>query len=407
MNSIMYPALQKFYSALKNLDKFNKENDFFSNISSLDTFFSEFRNITFVLQKSVAKSDQKKIYEEQRDLYLSDCKWFVDKRNEITKEAPFSLVKKISVTVYFSNCEIPIVSKSFTVENDIPLTKHLNSLKSLFSQIDENEVFFSAEFSFYDKKTNEDLYDKLILGIQKMNSFLNAMYIELGEKSKLCDQLLKEISKFKFSTFPKDFLFVNDYIYYTNNNSFESGDRMAAVIISNNQRVPLKALSKAYGDFRGDYFRDFIIMHALIGTTDLMPTIMRVYNDDTYTIDTFHSSIKTTMYRKLNELSKEIEQGEIKEVYLMLTYTTFFEMPFVNALTSKQRLAMSSNEQLTFVKVDNMGIAYECSFDKNQLNDKICIAKTLSNSIPQGVVFGANNTKPIIRAFMKINNKQS
>ena len=55
MASLLYPAMQKFYSALNSLDKFGKEKNFFENISSLDTFFSEYRNITFVLQKSLAR----------------------------------------------------------------------------------------------------------------------------------------------------------------------------------------------------------------------------------------------------------------------------------------------------------------------------------------------------------------
>ena len=42
MAGLLYSAYQKFYSALINFDRFNKEGDFFSNISCLDAFF---RNI--------------------------------------------------------------------------------------------------------------------------------------------------------------------------------------------------------------------------------------------------------------------------------------------------------------------------------------------------------------------------
>ena len=47
-------ALQKFYSAMKNLKDFSINNDIIDNISSIDCFFSEFRNITFVMQKDFA-----------------------------------------------------------------------------------------------------------------------------------------------------------------------------------------------------------------------------------------------------------------------------------------------------------------------------------------------------------------
>lgn len=39
MESLLYPAYQKFYSSLKNLENFNKGNNFFENISCLDNFF--------------------------------------------------------------------------------------------------------------------------------------------------------------------------------------------------------------------------------------------------------------------------------------------------------------------------------------------------------------------------------
>lgn len=52
----MYPAFQKFYNALSSLERFDKNKDFFENISSLDNFFTEYRNITFVLQKAISKT---------------------------------------------------------------------------------------------------------------------------------------------------------------------------------------------------------------------------------------------------------------------------------------------------------------------------------------------------------------
>ena len=51
-HEILAPALQKFYSALKSLDEFGRDGNFFDDVSNLDKFFSEFRNITFVIQKT-------------------------------------------------------------------------------------------------------------------------------------------------------------------------------------------------------------------------------------------------------------------------------------------------------------------------------------------------------------------
>ena len=66
-HDIIFPALQKYYSALKSLNDFGQSGNFFADVSSLDTFFSEFRNITFVIQKGLKTIENKKIYKDNRD----------------------------------------------------------------------------------------------------------------------------------------------------------------------------------------------------------------------------------------------------------------------------------------------------------------------------------------------------
>jgi hypothetical protein len=80
---LLYPALHKFYSALSSLEKFEKGTNFFDNIGYLDNFFSEYRNVTFVLQHSLAHTEFLATYNKLRNEYLvnSVAKWFVEKRN--------------------------------------------------------------------------------------------------------------------------------------------------------------------------------------------------------------------------------------------------------------------------------------------------------------------------------------
>lgn len=56
-NNLLVPAAQKLYSALSSLERFSKYNNFYDNISSLDNFLSEYRNVTFVIQKSLAHTN--------------------------------------------------------------------------------------------------------------------------------------------------------------------------------------------------------------------------------------------------------------------------------------------------------------------------------------------------------------
>jgi len=135
MSSLLYPAMQKLYSALSSLEKFSKENNFFENISSLDIFFSEFRNITFVLQKSLAHTDFIDDYNKLRDEYLSECRWFIEKRNETTKQQPFQLVKKIDISIYHPNQGYKICSYEFTIKDDVEMSTLLDELKQLLKNL--------------------------------------------------------------------------------------------------------------------------------------------------------------------------------------------------------------------------------------------------------------------------------
>lgn len=82
-DGLLAPAAQKLYSAFVNLEKFSRHNDFFDNVASLDSFLSEYRNVTFVLQKSLTHANQSETYERLRDKFLLGeiGKWLKDKRN--------------------------------------------------------------------------------------------------------------------------------------------------------------------------------------------------------------------------------------------------------------------------------------------------------------------------------------
>lgn len=104
-HEILAPALQKFYSALKSLDEFGRYGNFFDDVSNLDKFFSEFRNVTFVIQKNLKTEENKKTYVGLRDSFLAGdtLKWFIDTRNKTTKERPFELKKELVIDLYLPN----------------------------------------------------------------------------------------------------------------------------------------------------------------------------------------------------------------------------------------------------------------------------------------------------------------
>lgn len=151
-NNLLVPAAQKLYSALSSLERFSKYNNFYDNISSLDNFLSEYRNVTFVIQKSLAHTNLLHFYEETRDEFLSGDlgKWFIEKRNEVLKEHPFNLQKEVIITIYDSLSTLKIASKNFTAENDSDYSSLIEDLRMLLKSGDRIETSFSVEFIYKD-----------------------------------------------------------------------------------------------------------------------------------------------------------------------------------------------------------------------------------------------------------------
>ena len=187
MPGLLYPAYQKLYSALSSLERFGNEADFFNNISCLDTFFSEYRNVTFVVQSQLKHTEFWGAYERNRDKYLTDH-WFVDKRNETIKQQPFRLIKRINLTVFLPYYGFSVLEKEFSVENDTKLDSLFPALELFFSDIKDEEIFFSVAFSFREDNSDIDLFDKLIAGNSAMMQFMMAMEQDIGQSCPLCDQ---------------------------------------------------------------------------------------------------------------------------------------------------------------------------------------------------------------------------
>ncbi len=159
---IMFTALQRFYGALSNLDKFASANNLIDNVVCLDDFFSSFRSTSFVLQCALAHTEYEPLYDKFRQKYLKEnrvCKWMVETRNEVEKQHPFDLLKQVYVTIYTPVSAMILKSETFTVENDVEYQTLVESLKDELKKINTVEVHFSLDFRFRKADDNADLYN--------------------------------------------------------------------------------------------------------------------------------------------------------------------------------------------------------------------------------------------------------
>lgn len=406
MPGLLYPAYQKMYSAFSSIERFNKESNFFDNISCLDTFFSEYRNITFAVQSQLAHTPHFNIYEKNRDKYLTD-RWFVEKRNETIHGQPFQLTKKITVDVFLPSAGFPFFEKVFSVENDTPLDSLIDEFKIYFNSINPYEVFFSVSFCYFEKDSNEDILAKLFSGIASMTQFMNAMDSELNENCPLCNQLKQKIEKIHFIHLPRDFLLTNDYVYYPDQERFERASNVAMVLSvdGNNifQRQPITQITqRKHFNFDGTAFGNFTLQHALLRVTnpglDIMPVFLIIYEDGTFDMDVFQSSIKTTMYRKINEISRRILSENISQVCFVSLYA-FITIDKNTPNHSAERIEQSTKDYLVCASLDKGLNQKEHIFDGQRMEKVEYIAGVMKAGYSNILSASKRNMFPIWQAF--------
>lgn len=374
---IMYAAFHRFYGALQNLQKFSVDNNLIDNITSLDNFFSAFRSTTFVLQCSVAHTDYKSIYEGMCEERLKPnliCKWVIETRNEIEKQHPFELNKQVFVTVYSPVSALILKSDVFTVVNDVEYCTLVNSLKDYLKAINSIEVHFSLEFKFKKADDDIDLSSDISSAIMTMKSFLFDMYEKIGETTDLCEDLKSKIESLAAEVLQEQLIFIDDYVFYGDGDRFERGQRF---VPSFPEQRPVRELAKTFGArFPTDDPKEFMKLIAsshlkifLMQKDNLMPTVFIVNKQNMCRVVSFDSTIRTTAYRMINNIAKQVVSDEIK--YVVLIHEAYSYDDFKNHnLPYDKRIGNSKGVSIVVEQVGDGFTPRAMIFDVSRLSDR-------------------------------------
>lgn len=403
---LLLPAYQKLYSALQSLERFSKGQDLFDNIACIDNFLSEYRNVTFVLQKSLAHTDYLSVYEKLRDKHLKNphCSWLVIKRNEVLKEAPFPLEKQLILRIYlpFETGVFPI--ESYTIADEVDFSSLIEIVKRVISNLPAIEVFFSTEFIY--KKIGEDvnLFKIIDFGIQSIMTMLNELDKEISvEPSQARKTLLDKIDKLFFYKVPQEAWFVDDYVYYKDGNFFEKGHRFE-MITPSSTGVKYSVLCnmlqvKITDDFIQDTFEAFKRLHIFHFTMQksIMPTVLTLDKDGILSMTMYHASIKTTTYRKIHEIASEIKtKTDIVAVFIVGEMLIYNNVKIFNK-DYRYRVENSQSELLVFDKITKDDVEqYFISSEAITKKSKDCLFPTLTKAESHE---STSFIYPIIKAF--------
>lgn len=379
MEDLLLPAYQKLYAALQSLERFNKGQDLFENIACLDSFLSEFRNVTFVLQKSLAHTDYFEYYEALREQHLKndDCSWLVAKRNEVLKERPFNLEKVLKLTLYHPNGAGLFSADSYTIADEEDYSSLVEMIKCVIERIPAIEVFFSIEFVYREVGSDRNLFNTIDNGIDAMMALLdNLNRIMKNKPSSVREKVVEKMNGLHFHEAPKDFWFIDDYVFYRKDHVFEKGERFE-VITPFKKVIPYTALCEMLhvenkGDFINETFEAFEKMHcfAFKRQKEITPTFLSLSKNGILSMVMYHSSIKTTTYRKIHEIVEEIRNNASIVAVFHVCEMLVYEDPEVFNQDYSYRRVSEHAELLSFHKVTKDGAESFCISSQALLEGK-------------------------------------
>ncbi len=361
-HSIIFPALQKYYSALKSLDDFGCHSNFFDDVSHLDTFFSEFRNITFVVQKELETKENKDKYIELRNKYLSGetMKWFVETRNKTTKEKPFPLKKELIINLYLPHGVCSLRDERLVVDIDTSFSEAIDVIKNIFiRKLQFAEVFLSSEIIFSEEGYNIDLYPKIKDGIAQMKNFLCELQKIFPCNCSTCRSIEPLIKKIYQNVLFKELEFISDYAI---EKELITGERSEMYFSTDNEQysnisdIRTSLNNKFYEDSQEcivNLFKKFASYHVVIYQMqkhNIMPVFMLVYADHTYRTIPFMATTKATLYRKVQELIRISDFADVVAVFCCIEYYAYDieQIAELNQKPYSERTSMATNELLSF-----------------------------------------------------------
>ena len=396
---LIYPALQKFYNALHIIDEISNTKYIFETIPQIDSFFSEMRNITFVLQKSFNTPELKTAYEQEKDKFLNNeiMKWFNKTRTETIHEHPFQLEKALDVEFYLPNFSIKTTHIRLTIDNDFNFDDLYKKLK-LFLDTHYSksvEVYLSTTTTFLENGAEVDIYSVIQNGIKIMHS----MVIELADlypcNCRKCETLRKEIKKLINSINAKKLTFSVDFYYadqkLTTGKSIYTSFNDDYSLLS-----PPVSIKNSIWDIKNlpacdlSYLRIFALNHIAIARmqrkesieSELMPVFLIIYKNDMYS---FYGPItgtnKSTFYRTIGNITKIVNNDDKIKAILILTEGYRYHIENLQQFQSmkyEDRIKKASSVVIlcslisrNFDKIYAIEIDYEDLFDDNYIQKQM------------------------------------
>lgn len=330
MDDKMKNVYQKFYSCLNLLRKVSSNGEYIDNISYIDAFLSEYRNITFVLQKQFSDKKSKEIYIDLRNAFLVDDKLLnklVDFRDEIVHEKPFDLRIKVVCSIYLKSLlKLGVMSCNANdklIKRKVIERKINNFLRTL--KVEAPEIHFTYEVEFISNSTKIDIIELSEYGINKMFDFLIEFEKNIYGNNDNYDEIKEKISNKIIEIFSNKFGFSVNGVYIVRQDKINTSFSKARLITVDKNRKPSVGIGKTKlnkdnlmfkGETLTDKFKSFVMNHlALFSfTKDLVPVFVIMYEDGEYEMICNMVFSKADLYDTVSIIVDKIKEKNVQSV---------------------------------------------------------------------------------------------
>lgn len=384
-------VLQKYYNALKAINELNAIDKKIDNIANLDTFFSEYRNITFVYQKQL--SEEKEFYEKLVNKYLNDnlSKWLVSNRNSVIHEKSIDINKTLIITLY-SITRVDTFESSYKIDQTINIEGLIDLLSQRFSDLKVNEINFSIKLLISNNnKEYFDLNEKILLSLKNMHGFIHETIDELCANDKDDLDIIKNIDELYLSISSKGIndtyncCFENGNITIDNFNTFGMFAKNGMISLENTRnKIPSRLLK--LGSFLRifKYVTGVHIQTYIKQNYNLLPVVFIGFKDNTYKMFFVPGQTKAAKYNKLLLINNIIEK---EKACFFIYYDLAVANSISNIETSYSERLKNGIEHFFGMFINNHGDTYFYIKSKDELytindyNEKDIILSQPSNII--------------------------
>lgn len=238
------------------------------------------------------------------------------------------------------------------------------------------------------------------------------------DNSKLFHDIMGKIENLKVLRLNTTDLFVDDYVYYSKDDNFERGARIELRLpkcrIQANQAlgmfgdaISLENLGINPMNEVHKIFLKIVISHAFLylqQNKHIMDTIMLLYDDDTLEIlSPFDTSIRTTAYRKINEVADYIiaSKGIIKAVIVINEMWSYPNNEEVLKKNYTERVKTENPISLFACHmVDKSLSTYSYHFESDKIESSSYVIDILKKD--SDATIHMNFMNPVIKAFQAL-----